>query len=45
MSYRAWCDLCSLDTTCESLEQVLEIDEEHRAEYGDGHVVEFEKVD
>ena len=44
-AYRCWCGSCSFSKKAENLEGVVNITDQHRAEQGENHFVEFELVE
>ena len=42
MDYQASCAECDLDETIETVNEILNRQAEHRREYSDDHVLEFE---
>ena len=43
MVYRIECSICAFDAEADELEEVFELQECHRAEAGENHLLEFEK--
>ena len=43
MVYRVECSVCEFETKVEELESVFDLQDEHRSEAGDRHLLEFEK--
>lgn len=44
-TYRCWCELCDFRKNVENLEDVLNITDQHRVEYGENHFVEFKAIE
>lgn len=44
-TYRCWCELCDFRKNVENLEDVLNITDQHRVEYGESHFVEFKAIE
>lgn len=44
-AYRCWCEFCSFRQEAENLEGVVNITDQHRADQGQRHFVEFKPVD
>lgn len=44
MVYTVSCSVCEFDAEVEGLDAVFELQEEHRSEAGERHLLEFEKV-
>lgn len=45
MTYRVTCPVCGFHAEIEDLDAVLERQENHRAEYGDHHLLDFELIE
>lgn len=41
-TYHCWCEFCNFRKEAENLEGVVNITDQHRAEHGESHFVEFE---
>ena len=43
MTYRVECSVCTFEAEADELEEVFDLQEKHREEVGEHHLLEFEK--